>query len=204
MKNFKPTDSPTSILKRNKSDLPPESFNVDNENITTEPIAPASTDILECVPSLSPPYEEPEKIQNSEYKELIRKQELDRFHQSEEFQRQESQLLSNYYDAQVRENTQKNEVVDKRPISDALRYLSKRIAYPIELGVQRFYKYNFRCEKILKKHKKAMDQMHNAQDQRAECLYQGQLQELAAFDEYNKLNSEEIKAPRLPTNTPTE
>ena len=144
------------------------------------------------------------KIQNSEYKELIRKQELDRFHQSEEFQRQESQLLSNYYDAQIRENTQKNEVVDKRPISDALRYLSKRIAYPIELGVQRFYKYNFRCEKILKKHKKALDQMHKAQDQRVECLYQWQLQELAALDEYNKLNSEEIKAPRLPTNTPTE
>ena len=205
MKKFKPVRKSTAMLRPDKSDIPPDTFSTDDsEQISTEAIGPVSSDILECVPPYAPQFEEPEDIKDKEFKDLVRKQELDRFHQAEEFQRQESQLMSNYYDAQIREYIQKNEIVDKRPISDALRYLSKRIEYPIDAVVPRFYKINFRCDKISKKHKKALEQMHTVQDQRAECMYQGQLQEIVAYEEYNKLPYEEIKIPRLPTNTPTD
>ena len=204
MKKFKPTEKPASMLRPNKSDIPPDSFSVEDEHITTDVIGPVSSEILECVPPYAPAYEEPENIKEKEFLDIIRKQDLDRFHQAEEFQRHESQLMANYYDAQIREYIQKNEIVDKRPISDALRYLSKRIAYPIDAVVPRFYKINFRCDKILKKHKKALEQMHTIQDQRAECLYQGQLQEIVAYEEYNKIPYEEVKIPRLPTNSPND
>ncbi|EAX98541.1 hypothetical protein TVAG_281390 [Trichomonas vaginalis G3] len=204
MMNYKPSDNPTTVLKYHKKQAPTEEFTEENDNTQPEQIDSVSSDILECIPPFAPAFEEKIELENPELKKILREQAIDRFNTAEEYQKQETILLSNYYDAQIRENVQKNDQVDKRPISDALRYLSKRISYPSEYTVQRFYKYNFRYEKISKKHKKALGQLHATQDQRTECLYQSQIQEIVSFGEYNKIELPEFKIQKLPVNTITE
>jgi hypothetical protein len=83
-----------------------------------------------------------------------------------EFRREQSQILNNSDDAQLRENAQRNNTADYRPLSDALRHIAKRIEYPIEQRQQRFDKYPIRRVKLTKSwsgHKKSRlrDSMKN-------------------------------------------
>lgn len=204
MMNYKPSDSPETIFKYHKKEASTETFTDDGENNQPDQIDSVSSDILECIPPFAPSFEEKISLDNPELKNILRAQAVDRFNTAEEYQKQETILLSNYYDAQIRENVQKNDQVDKRPISEALRYVSKRISYPSECTIQRFYKYNFRCDKISKKHKKALGNLHLMQDQRTECLHQSQIQEILAFGEYNKIELPAFKVQKLPINTPPE
>ncbi|EAX93503.1 hypothetical protein TVAG_132200 [Trichomonas vaginalis G3] len=203
--NFKQSEHvPEETPKFNKKETSAETLTEESENTQSEQIDTVSSDILETVPPFAPSFEEKINTDNEELKTILRNQTLDRFNAAEEFSKQESMLMSNYYDAQVRENMQRNEQVDKRPISDALRYVSKRISYPSEYTVQRFYKYNFRCEKITKKHKKSLTNLHNVHDQRSESLYQSQLQEIIAFSDFNKIKLPDYKIQKLPSSSPNE
>lgn len=133
-----------------------------------------------------------------QFEEILRQQEVERQNLAFSFRKEQTQILNNCYDAQLRENTQKNEMIDHRPLSDALRYISKKISYPIDLGVQRFYKYNFRCEKLAKKGKKQLEKLQQAQDMRAEMLFQKQIQDIQAYGDIHHLDVSDIKVPKLP------
>lgn len=201
---YKPSETEEEHVPRNYKEQSAETLTEDSESQQAEQIEPISSEILETVPPLAPSYEEKLKIDNPEFQEIMKNQKIERLNTAEEFAKQEGILMSNYYDAQIRENLQKNDIVDKRPVSDALRYVSKRISYPSEHSIQRFYKFNFRCDKITKKHKKALTNLHSVQNMHGEYLYQGHLQEVIAFSEFNKIQLPEFSLQKLPSTTSSE
>ena len=200
--SYRPRDHFVGLQPSDAGDSLPSSAYSDPPDSPTETTDPLPTHLLEQVPALAAPPEIQDYPRTAEFEELLRRQEIDRQSMSASFRREQSQILNNCYDAQLRENMQKNEMIDHRPISDALRYISKRIAYPIDLGTQRFYKYNFRCEKMIKRHKKALEKLQQSQDSRAEMLYQKQLQDIQAYGDIQHIDVSEIKVPKIPVPVP--
>lgn len=196
MMKFRPSNAPMKVLGTDKSETVTEDFS-DDENQTSETFDNISSDILEREPSIAPPASEVEYPPESEFKPLIKKHDLERFQLSEDFRRQENIIQSNFYDAQLRENTQMNEMVNKRPISEALRYISKRISYPIDMGNQRFYKYNIRFDKIVKKHKKTLNSIHQIHETQSEVLYNSQFQEVIAVSDSGHIPFNEVRIPKV-------
>jgi hypothetical protein len=146
---------------------------------------------------LALPFERIGGPEEAEFQRLMEKHGLERQNLALEFRKEHSQILSNYYDAQLRENSQRNNVVDHRPLSDALRHISRRIAYPVDQGQQRFYKYQFRCEKLTKKFQKGMERLQLAQEGKADALYQKQLQDVLAYGDIHRIDLTELKIPKV-------
>lgn len=177
-------------------------FNPEPPDSPTEQTDALPTSMLEQLPSYAPTREYQDLPDDPEFAAMIKKHAAEREKLAYEFRREQAQILTNYYDAQLRENMKKNEMIDHRPISDALRHISKRIAYPSDLGVQRFYKYNIRCEKITRKHKKALEKLQASQELRSDVLYQKQLQDIQTYGDINHTDVSEFKISKLPTPVP--
>lgn len=171
----------------------------DEEPATTDSTDAVPSSLIEQKPCLAAPLEIQEIPDDEQFRELMRQHEIERQNMAYDFAKEQSQVLSNFYDAQIRENVQKNEMIDRRPISAALRHISKRISYPVDHGVQRFYKYTFRCEKLMKKFKKTLTKMSQNHDLRSDFLYNKQLQEIQAYGDINHVDVSEVKVPRLMT-----
>ncbi|OHT02342.1 hypothetical protein TRFO_07191 [Tritrichomonas foetus] len=196
--SYRPTDHFVGLQPPQPIEPNQDSASADPPDSPTENTDPLPASLLEQVPSYAAPPEIQDYPHTPEFEEILRKHEIDRQKLAFDFRKEQSQILNNCYDAQLRENMQKNEMIDHRPISDALRYISKRISYPIDLGIQRFYKYNFRCEKMIRRHKKALEKLQQSQDQRADILYQMQLQDIQAYGDIQHVDVTDVKVPKIP------
>ena len=163
-----------------------------------EPLESTDASFLESVPPLASSSCDYELTPDAQFLKIMEKQAKDRFMMSDDFRKEEKRVLSNYYDAQLREHMQKNDSIDHRPLSDALRYASKVHAFPMDVGGQRFYKFNIRYDKMIKKHKKALERLYNSHDLHAECLLQHQIHEVLTYGDINKIPVENVKIPKLP------
>jgi hypothetical protein len=134
----------------------------------------------------------------------MRHQALERQEMAYAFRKEQQQILNNYYDAQLRENTQKNDLLDHPPLSEALHHISKRIGYPVELGVPRFYKYQFRSEKLGKKFTKSLEKLQQAQEWRSDVLHQKQMLDVHAYADIRQVDLSHVQVPKLPTPQPTD
>ncbi|KAH0787945.1 hypothetical protein GPJ56_008153 [Histomonas meleagridis] len=157
------------------------------------------TSLLQQIPAITQQYEFQEIPNDIEFQNILRRHAEERSNLAYDFRKEHSHILYNYYDAQVRENMQKNDMIDHRPLSDALRHISKRISYPVDLGVQRFYKYNVRYEKIIKKHKKSIEKLNQNQEARAAILYQKQLKDIQAYGDIHHLDITSFRVPKVAT-----
>ena len=199
IKNFEPKLAPKRFLLGKKHGSREGDFdNEEEEEAEVGVFDEIDTSILEKVPPLAASSCDYDLKPDKEFLDLIKKQYDDRFKMADEFRKEESRVMSNYYFAQLREHMQKNESLDHRPVSDALRYISKVHAFPMDLGGQRFYKFNVRNEKMQKKHKKALDRLSQSQDLRAEWLLQHQIHEVLTYGDINKTPVENVKIPKLP------
>ncbi|EAX91134.1 hypothetical protein TVAG_147810 [Trichomonas vaginalis G3] len=196
--NFKAPKVPNKFLWPKKSEIPPDDFVEDEETSVIEPIDQVETNIVEIIPPLAASKLEYDFPATKELNTLAQIQRKECFDTSNLFEREEWMALSNYYDAQIRENTQRNEIVDKRPISDALRYTSKLSAFPIDVGGQKFYKYNIRCEKMEKRHKRTMEKISQAHDHASDALMNHHIHWMTAFGDIQKINVENVKIPKIP------
>ena len=196
IKNFKKQKAPSSFIHPKRQD---DDFDGEEEELPErEPLDCTDASYLQPVPPLASSSCDYELTPTQEFLDIIHKQAADRYKMSDEFRREERMVLSNYYDAQLREHMQKNESVDHRPVSDALRYVSKVHAFPMDVGGQRFYKFNIRYDKMIKKHKKALEKLGLSQDLHAECLLQYQIHEVLTYGDINKIPVENVKIPKLP------
>jgi hypothetical protein len=164
-----------------------------------EPTDAVPFHVLHQLPCYAPFPEPHGGPSDADFQRMVRNHSAERQALAHEFRREQSQILNNYYDAQLRENAQRNMVIDHRPLSDALRYISKRIAYPIDQGQQRFYKYPFRCEKLTKKFQKTLEKLQQTQEWRADGLYQKQLQDVQAYGDIHHCDLTDFRVPKLPT-----
>ena len=160
---------------------------------------PIPTQYLEQVPSFAPTLPIPNSVENEELQKILKEHEEERIKLADSFQHERFQLLANYYDGQVREMTQKNDMIDHRPLTEALRYISKRIAYPIDSGAHKFYKYNFRVQKIMNRYNKTVDALKRSREFRSEYLYHKQVQDLNTFSDINNFDVSGIHIPLVPT-----
>lgn len=196
--SYRPTDHFIGIHQPHQAEVSQDSLNIEPPDSPTENTDPLPAHLIEQIPALAASPEIQDYPHTQEFEDLLHQQEIDRQNLAFSFRKEHSQILNNCYDAQLRENMQKNDLIDHRPLSDALRYISKRISYPIDLGIQRFYKYNFRCEKMIKRHKKALEKLQQSQDLRADILYQKQLQDIQAYGDIQHIDVSDIKVPRIP------
>lgn len=198
LQGYRPTDYLAGVNPHVTVDMDQE-VDIPEPSSPTESTDLVSSSLIEQKPCFAPPLEIQELPDDEGFQELMRRHEIERQNMAYDFTKEQSQVLSNYYDAQTRENAQKNEMIDRRPISSALRHISKRISYPVDYGVQRFYKYTFRCEKLTKKFKKSLTKMAQNHDLRADVLYHKQLQEIQAYGDINHMDLSEVKIPKLVT-----
>lgn len=185
----------SSLVLRAKDDNQHESASSEEANCDAQNSALGH--LLKQQPACAPQKEIQDFPDDAEFQKMMRRHADERYKMAYDFRKEQSHILSNYYDAQVRENMQKNEMIDHRPLSDALRYIAKRTAYPIDLGTQRFYKYNIRYEKIIKKHKKNMERQHMIQENRANVLHQKQLKDVQAFGNIHHIDVNSIQVPKI-------
>jgi hypothetical protein len=197
--SYKPTDHITVTSPPIPSSRPPESSTPEVPGSPPEPTDAIPTHILQQLPCYAPAPESQEMPSDEEFQRIIRRHAAERQTLAYEFRKEQSQILNNYYDAQLRENAQRNMAIDHRPLSDALRHISKRIGYPIDQGQQRFYKYPFRCEKLTKKFQKTLEKLQQSQEGRADGLYQKQLQDVQAYGDIHHCDLTELRIPKLPT-----
>lgn len=196
--NFKISQAPLKFLWPKKSKIPLDEFLENDEPITTESLDSVDTEVLEVTPPSAASKIEMNIEKTDKLIELTKKQRNDCFNTSNDFCKEERIALSNYIDAQIRENTQKNEIVDKRPISDALRFTSKLSAFPIDVGGQRFYKYNIRCEKMEKRHKRTMEKIYQSHVHASESLMNYHQHYFTAFGDIQKISVENVKVAKVP------
>ena len=196
--SYKPTDHFAGFQPHPGIDVSTEAEVTEQPSSPTEGNTPLPTTIVEQLPSVAAPPEIQDVPEDAEFQKMLRQHEAERQNMAYDFRREQAQILNNFYDAQVRENMQYNKMIDHRPISDALRHISKRISYPVDMGVQRFYKYAFRCEKLTKRFKKSLEKLTQNHDLRAEILFQKQLQAIVAYGDIHHLDVKELKVPKVP------
>lgn len=192
----KPDDLSLKRIFIDEPDSEDQSHEENKENDITEPI---SQDIIATTPPIAPNKLDFTSPNTAEFHRLMRNQLKERQKLSEDFKKEESQLQTLFYDAKIRDNSQRNELQNKRPMSEALRYISKKIAYPAENANPRFYKYNFRIDKYATKHQKLLDKMEKRHDYFAECMLQSQVQKIIVYGDINHEKVSEVAVPKLPT-----
>ena len=202
IKNFKPTDMPQRYLGSIKSNSNNENNEKENQNAENLSIFPIEN--IERIPPIAPQLSEEFIPKGPNFEKIVRRHILERIRLSEDYRKEQNQLNLNHYDAIIRENLQKNDINDKRPIAEALRFISKKISYPIDNGWQRFYKYTFRTDKILKKFTKLAKNIDNSYYQRSEILYHSQFNEIISQCDIEKLDSRNISISKLIQNNPSE
>jgi len=195
--SFRPSEMHQKYIGVSKSDQNADLQVGDRDNSQTDKFEPCAHEMPEETPPMAPPIIDQNIPNDPVFERIIRQHSIERFHLAEEFKKEQRQLNSNLYDSLKRDNIQKNDMVDKRPISDALRYISKKISFPIDLGGPKQYKYKHRFEKMLKKHEKAVKNITFSQRNRHEILYHSQVQEINSYCDINNINPESFRVPRI-------
>jgi hypothetical protein len=154
--------------------------------------------ILGRLPSLAPVEVRANGPADADFRRLMRHQALERQEMAFSFRREQQQILDNFYDAQLREASQKNDPTDHRPLSEALRNISRRTGYPAEFGVPRFYKSQFRAEKLGRKFGKSLEKLQQNQEWRADVLQQKQRNDVEAYADIRHLDLSRVEVPKLP------
>lgn len=196
--SYRPTDHFASFQPHPAIDVSQDSEIPEQPSSPTEGNVTLPTSIIEQLPTVAAPPEIQDIPDDAEFQRMLRHHEIERQNMAHDFRREQVQILNNFYDAQVRENMQYNKMIDHRPISDALRHISKRVSYPVDMGMQRFYKYAFRCEKLTKRFKKSLEKLTQNHEQRADMLFQKQLQDIIAYGDIHHLDVKDLKVPKIP------
>jgi hypothetical protein len=195
--SYKPTDHFADIRLQHPFDSAADLTNSDVPGSPQEATEAPPTHVLGQFPSFAPPSEVQDTPDDAEFHRLLRRQASERQAMAYEFRREQNQILNNYYDAQLRENGQRNDSYDHRPLSDALRHISRRIGYPTR--DERAYKYPFRCERLTKRFAKALEKLQRSQESKADMLYQKQCQDVQAYAGIRHVDLSEFRVPKLPT-----
>jgi hypothetical protein len=198
--SYTPTDHFTGVQHSSalRSARPEEETPIEPPGSPTEATDTVPTYLLEQLPSAAPPIEAQDLPKDERLLAIMQRQAVERQVMASEFRREQTQILNGYYDARVRENSQQNDQVDHRPLTEALRHISKRALYPADQGLGRFYKYAFRCEKLGKKFSKSLEKLSTSHELRSEMLWQKQVQDLVAYGDICSVDVSEIRTPKLP------
>jgi hypothetical protein len=196
--SYTPTDHFPGLRPPRTLSHPPDSPTADIPGSPPDQTDVIPAHVLHQRPCCAPPVELQECPEDAEFHRILRRHASERQTLAYEFRKEQAQILNNYYDAQLRENAQRNMVIDHRPLSDALRHISKRIAYPIDHGQQRFYKYPFRCEKLTKKFQKTLEKLQQMQEFRSDALYQKQLMDVQAYGDIHHFDLGAFRVAKLP------